>query len=245
MKNLTLSIFLTLAVLLGTTGMSWGADFNKAVNAYESRDYTTALHEWTVLAEQGHAEAQAKLGGMYDDGFGVTQDHETAVKWFTLAAEQGNTTGQNRLGLMYTFGYGVEKNVEKGIELITLAAEQGDADAQYNLGISYSEGSEIGIDVVEDDSAAVMWFTLAAEQGMFLSQWLLGEMLFSAKDYVSAYMWGRIADRSLGEELRERAAHRSYGEELRERAAQNMTASQIERAEALAQECIGKEYKNC
>ena len=33
-------------------------DFNKGLRAAQSGDYATALKEWTVLAEQGDAEAQ-------------------------------------------------------------------------------------------------------------------------------------------------------------------------------------------
>lgn len=44
MKNLTL------AILLGSGGTSWGADFNKGVAAYDSFDFATALREWRPLA---------------------------------------------------------------------------------------------------------------------------------------------------------------------------------------------------
>jgi uncharacterized protein len=53
MKNLTLSICLPLAVLLGSMGTSWGADFNKGVAAYVRDDFATALREFRPLAEHG------------------------------------------------------------------------------------------------------------------------------------------------------------------------------------------------
>ena len=65
MKNLTRTICLTLVILLGTTGTSWGADYQKGVAAYESGDFATALGEWRPLAEQGDARAQFNLGVMY------------------------------------------------------------------------------------------------------------------------------------------------------------------------------------
>ena len=58
MKYLTATICLTLAVLLGSAGEVWSADFQKGVAAYQSGDYTTALREWKPLAEQGLASAQ-------------------------------------------------------------------------------------------------------------------------------------------------------------------------------------------
>ena len=56
------TICLTLAVLLGSAGVSWSADFQKGVAAYESGDFATALREWTPLAEQGDAAAQFNQG---------------------------------------------------------------------------------------------------------------------------------------------------------------------------------------
>ena len=58
MKKLTASICLTLALLLGSAGMSWSADFQKGAAAYKSGDYATALREWKPLAEQGNSSAQ-------------------------------------------------------------------------------------------------------------------------------------------------------------------------------------------
>ena len=53
MRKLTATRCLTLAVLLGSVGVSAGADFQKGLTAYEIGDYATALREWKPLAEQG------------------------------------------------------------------------------------------------------------------------------------------------------------------------------------------------
>ena len=110
MRHLTATICLTIAVLLGSAGVSWSAGFQKGVAAYESGDYATALREWTPLAEQGNAVAQYNLGVMYGDGTGVPQNHKAAVKWYRLAAEQGYADAQGNLGAMYAFGKGVLKD---------------------------------------------------------------------------------------------------------------------------------------
>jgi TPR repeat protein len=89
MRTLTATLCLTLAVLLGSAGMSWSADLQKGFTAAQSGDYATALREWTPLAEQRDASAQYNLGVMYENGQGVPQDYKTAVKWYRLAAEQG------------------------------------------------------------------------------------------------------------------------------------------------------------
>ena len=93
MKTLLTTLCLTLAVLLGSLGISWSADFQKGLTAAQSGDFATALREWTPLAEQGDANAQHSLGVMYAKGDGVPQDYKTAVKWWKLAASNGNKGG--------------------------------------------------------------------------------------------------------------------------------------------------------
>jgi uncharacterized protein len=61
MKNLTATLCLTIAVLLGSTGVSWSQDFQKGLAAADSADFATALREWTPLAKQGDADAQNNL----------------------------------------------------------------------------------------------------------------------------------------------------------------------------------------
>ena len=80
MRKLTATLCLTIAVLLGSVGMSESADCQKGVAAYDRGVYATALREWTPLAEQGHATAQYNLGQMYRRGKGVSKDYKIAVK---------------------------------------------------------------------------------------------------------------------------------------------------------------------
>ena len=74
MRNLTATLCLTLAVLLGSAGMSVSQDFQKGFDAWDRGDFATALREWTPLAEQGYASAQYNLGQMYRRGDGVPQN---------------------------------------------------------------------------------------------------------------------------------------------------------------------------
>ena len=161
MKNLTLTICLTLAVLLGSLVTGCGADYQKGLAAAESGDFATALREWKPLAEQGHVDAQLNLGQMYRKGDGVLQDYKTAVKWYTLAAEQGYANAQHNLGLMYYNGLGVPQDDKTAVKWYTLAAEQGYAVAQYNLGFMYYKGQG----VPQDPVYARMWGEIAAVNG--------------------------------------------------------------------------------
>ena len=97
MRKITTIICLTIAVLLGSVGVSESADFQKGMDAAQTGDFATALREWKPLAEQGHANAQFNLGMMYTIVRGVPQDDKTAAKWYRLAAEQGHADAKERL----------------------------------------------------------------------------------------------------------------------------------------------------
>ena len=160
-RNLTVTICLTIAVLLGSVGVSESADFQKGLNAARNGDFATALREWKPLAEQGHAVAQYNLGVMFEKGLGVLKDYKTAVKWWKLAAEQGSADAQYNLGQMYRKGLGVLKDYKTAVKWYRLAAEQGIADAQGNLGVMYGMGQG----VIQDNVYAHMWGNIAASNG--------------------------------------------------------------------------------
>ncbi len=114
-------------------------------------------------------------------------------------------------------------------------AEKGDATAQFNLGLMYRKGEG----VPQDYKTAVKWYTLAAEQGHADAQYNLGWMYHNGEgvpqDYVYAHMWGNIAASNGDED----------GGELRDAVAKEMTATQIEKAQELARECVRNVYKGC
>jgi len=161
MRNLTATLCLTVAVLLGSAGVSWSADWLKGWTAYDSGDYATALREWTPLAKQGNADTQTHLGNMYYNGEGVSQDYKTAMKWYTLAVKQGHVHAQFILGSMYSKGEGVPQDYKTAVKWYKLAAKQGFAFAQYNLGNMYYDGRG----VILDDVYAHMWMNIAASSG--------------------------------------------------------------------------------
>ena len=97
MRRLRPILVLIVAVLLGSIGVSWSADFQRGKDAYNQQDYATALREWKPLAEQGPARAQHNLGVMYNEGKGVPQNDKTAVKWYRLSAEQRDARAQENL----------------------------------------------------------------------------------------------------------------------------------------------------
>ena len=78
-----------------------------------------------------------------------------------------------------------------------------------------------------------------AEQGHAIAQYNLGVMFHNGKgviqDSVYAHMWFNIAA-SNGV---------NGGTEARDSIANNMTPSQVEKAQDLARKCVAKNYKDC
>ena len=108
------------------------ADFDSGCDAYDRGDYAAARREWAPLAEQGHAQAQFRLGCLYAFGQGVPEDQELALRLFRLAAEQGDADAQNNLGGMYAEGLGVPTDMVQAYMWLELAAAGGHPLARSN-----------------------------------------------------------------------------------------------------------------
>jgi len=109
------------------------ADFAEGLNAYENKDYATALMEWMPLADAGNSQAQYNLGWMYKRGRGVPQSDDTAIMWFELSAQSEHPGAQSTLGSIYYYGEGVARNELTGAKWFTLAARQGNLRARSEL----------------------------------------------------------------------------------------------------------------
>ncbi len=101
------------------------ADFETAIDAYNRKDYATALREWQVLAEQGGADAQDFLGTLHFKGWGVPQDYTEARQWWKKAAAQGSASAQSDLALLYANGLGGSQDLVQAYMWYSLAAGNG------------------------------------------------------------------------------------------------------------------------
>lgn len=82
-----------------------------------------ALH---TQAAQGDAEAQFRLGMLYEFGRGVPRDFVQAAKWYRKAADQGNAKALIRFGQMYAHGQAVPRDSVQAAKWHEKAAAQGD-----------------------------------------------------------------------------------------------------------------------
>ena len=174
-------------------------------------------------ASQGDAEAQFKLGQMYDYS---EHDNNQALAWYRKAADQGLAEAQYQLGRIYggtRFSGDDELGPDYFIRLSPLAqssiyrifvpidraqaaewyhkaATQGHAKAQTNLGVYY----QLGLGVPKDITQALAWFRKAADQGYAEAQTNLGLMYANGegvpKDATQAVVWYRkAADQGLAD----------------------------------------------
>ena len=111
-----------LAAVLSLAATPAVADYDEGMRAYRIRDYTSALKEFKVAGEKGHAEAQYYLGNMFVRGMGVNQSDKEAMRWFSASADQGHAASQFNVGLMLMEGRGQRKDLEKAYLWFALAA---------------------------------------------------------------------------------------------------------------------------
>ena len=86
------------------------------------------------LAEKGNAEAQFKVGEMYETGFGVKENKAEAMAWITKAAAQGNENAGFKLLYWDIEKNGITKSNKAEFESLKTKANEGNPQAEYYLG---------------------------------------------------------------------------------------------------------------
>ncbi len=81
------------------------------------------------LAKKGNAEAEYKVGEMYETGFGVKKDMAEAKNWITKAANQGHETAGFKLLYWDLEKNGVNDTSKGKLELLQTKAKSGHAQA--------------------------------------------------------------------------------------------------------------------
>ncbi len=123
-----------------------------------------------VAAKEGDAVAQAKLGQLLLDGYGITQDSVLAFKWFSISAKNGCLQGTNMLGRCYENGWGCPISYERAAYYYQLAAEKEFSWGLYNFANLLAKGKG----VVKDLQRAFDLYYQAAQKGHAKSMNLVG-----------------------------------------------------------------------
>lgn len=117
---------------------------NRLIKRFHSKmgtpkDAIVAAQWYRRSAEQGHCNAQYRLGLAYAKGEGVIEDWREAARWYLKAANQGNAWAVHRLGECYRTGIGVIQDRAKATECFEKAAAQGIEVSQSALKILRTE----------------------------------------------------------------------------------------------------------
>jgi TPR repeat protein len=152
-------LFVTWLFGTGTMGLAHADGLRRATDAYSRGDYIRAVTALSPLAARGNARAQAQLGFMYENGFGVAQNYAAAADLYQRAAVQGDAFAQNRLGLIYDKGHGVPQNVILSYKWLDLAAAHATKrDRGYYLRLRDAVASKMSLNqIVESQRLALSW----------------------------------------------------------------------------------------
>ncbi len=131
----------------------------RATDAYARGDYLRAVHALSPLALRGNSRAQALLGFMYENGFGVPQAYDAAADLYQKAAVQGDSFAQARLGLIYDKGHGVLQDVVLSYKWLDLAAARAPKHQRdYYLRLRNAVASKMSAaQILEGQRLALNW----------------------------------------------------------------------------------------
>jgi TPR repeat protein len=157
----TASIFLLAISLSGNCEMpvAHADSLARGTESYSRKDYVRAARELSPLAQRGNARAQALLGFMYENGWGVPQTYVAAADLYTRSAAQGNAVAQSLLGLLYDKGHGVPQDVVLAYKWLDLAAgHAARRERDYYLRLRDAVSSKMTSDqIVEGQRLAWTW----------------------------------------------------------------------------------------
>jgi len=126
-------------------------------------------------------------------------------------------------------------NYESALNIWEPLAKEGVSNAQYNVGLMYHNG----LGTKQDFEQAFKWLLKSSEQGNLNSIRLISTMYALGngikKDFIKSYMWAKI-----GADNDDQNSKILLDGLLKE-----MSNSEIDKANALVQECNNKEFKRC
>ena len=175
MNSLSKTIAKSSLIFSFLSAITFASSYDDAIQAFENREYDTALAISLPLAQKQDIEAMTLVGRIYDEGF--NQSHK-ALPWFKKAAELGDAQAQLELAELYEAGDGVKKDKELAIYWYEKAAAQEHDEAQLALALHYLED-------LEDVSEAMILLEKSAQQGNATSQYRLG-LLYLGESTIKA-----------------------------------------------------------
>jgi TPR repeat protein len=114
------------------------------------------------LARYGDADAQFKVGEMYELGIDVNKNRNEAIYWMTRAANQKHEAASLKILYWDIEKKGLTARNRAKMEQLNFKAKQGNPQAQYFLGKFYADG----VGVNKNTEVAVEWLNKASSAGV-------------------------------------------------------------------------------
>lgn len=78
---------------------------------YDPTEPDSVMEQWLPFAERGDADAQHRLGLLYEGAMGAEPNYDKAAYWYTQAAAQGHREALYSMSVFFEKGLGVEKDL--------------------------------------------------------------------------------------------------------------------------------------
>lgn len=127
-----------IGLLLGATLVAHAENFDAGVFEFQKK-----------LADSGNAQAQFKLGNMYETGRGVAADQNAAQQWYQKSAAQNFKPANNRLSYMQVKHSGVKPEHKAWLKTLADDANSGDGEASMILGEMHEQGIGMSKNLVQ------------------------------------------------------------------------------------------------
>lgn len=118
------------------------------------------------LAKKGNAEAEYKIGEMYETGFGVKKNMKEARVWINKAAAQGHETAGFKLMYWEIEKKGLKGGNKKKFADLRTKAKNGNLQAMYYVGKMYA----YGVGVKKNYDKSLDWLNKATFGGVLAAE---------------------------------------------------------------------------
>ena len=106
-----ITLLVALCISIAPIIYSWPRASIAEKSSYaQSNEVSAALHLLRPLAENGDAEAQYRIGQLYEEALEVANSGTNALEWYKQSAEQGHAHAQFSLGRLFVVGHDISQD---------------------------------------------------------------------------------------------------------------------------------------
>lgn len=138
------------------------------------------IETFTIIANNGDADAMGQLGQLYENGEIVSKSINDALMWY----RQANKTNSKKWAIPLfnlLWKIGTPESYSEMIDVIMPLANKNDGSAMGHLGKAYRDGKG----VKKDHKKAIMLFEKAVSEDITWANWVLIDLLVIQKDETS------------------------------------------------------------